>query len=87
MTTGATTSVRRQGARSRKHVQRASDDLRTVITTYDGQHSDDVPTVRGSAALYHPAAPPTDSGQLPVKTLPWPAPRGRPLRDMYDWVY
>ncbi|CAD6257507.1 unnamed protein product [Miscanthus lutarioriparius] len=43
-----------------KHVQHASDDPRTVITTYDG-HNHDVPAVRGSAALHHPAAPPADS--------------------------
>ena len=42
-------------------MQRASDDLRTVITTYDGQHNDDVPTVRGSAALYRSAPPPADN--------------------------
>ncbi|XP_066339678.1 disease resistance protein RGA5-like isoform X1 [Miscanthus floridulus] len=46
-----------------KHVQRASDDPRTVITTYYGKHNHDVPAVHGSAALalYNPAAPPADS--------------------------
>ena len=48
------------GCPVRKHVQHASDDPRTVITTYDG-HNHDVPAVRGSAALHHPAAPPADS--------------------------
>lgn len=32
----------------RKHVERASQDLRAVITTYEGKHTHDVPAPRGS---------------------------------------
>jgi WRKY transcription factor 33 len=32
----------------RKHVERASQDLRAVITTYEGKHNHDVPAPRGS---------------------------------------
>ncbi|GLT65014.1 hypothetical protein SLA2020_374710 [Shorea laevis] len=32
----------------RKHVERASHDLRSVITTYEGKHNHDVPAARGS---------------------------------------
>ena len=31
----------------RKHVERASHDLRAVITTYEGKHNHDVPAARG----------------------------------------
>ncbi|CAL4960689.1 unnamed protein product [Urochloa decumbens] len=46
------------GCPVRKHVERASHDLRAVITTYEGKHNHDVPAARGSAALYRPAPPP-----------------------------
>jgi WRKY transcription factor 33 len=47
----------------RKHVERASHDLRAVITTYEGKHNHDVPAARGSAvALYRPAPPPPGNG-------------------------
>ena len=32
----------------RKHVERPSDDIRAVITTYEGKHNHDVPIARGS---------------------------------------
>ncbi|KAI4964893.1 hypothetical protein ZWY2020_057931 [Hordeum vulgare] len=34
----------------RKHVERASQDLRAVVTTYEGKHNHDVPAARGSGA-------------------------------------
>ncbi|KAJ0986977.1 hypothetical protein J5N97_005333 [Dioscorea zingiberensis] len=36
------------GCTVRKHVERASHDLRSVITTYEGKHNHEVPAARGS---------------------------------------
>ncbi|KAF3330599.1 putative WRKY transcription factor 33 [Carex littledalei] len=46
------------GCPVRKHVERASHDLRAVVTTYEGKHNHDVPAARGSTAhaLYRPSA-------------------------------
>jgi len=41
----------------RKHVERASQDLRAVITTYEGKHNHDVPAARGSGSGYMNKAP------------------------------
>ncbi|KAG8054913.1 hypothetical protein GUJ93_ZPchr0001g31769 [Zizania palustris] len=51
------------GCPVRKHVERASHDLRAVITTYEGKHNHDVPAARGSAALYRPAPPLPDNAR------------------------
>ncbi|KQK05779.1 hypothetical protein BRADI_2g22440v3 [Brachypodium distachyon] len=47
------------GCPVRKHVERASQDLRAVVTTYEGKHNHDVPAARGSAAAarYRAAMP------------------------------
>ena len=34
----------------RKHIERAPNDLRAVITTYEGKHNHDVPAARGSGS-------------------------------------
>ncbi|KAJ7961147.1 WRKY transcription factor [Quillaja saponaria] len=38
------------GCSVRKHVERASQDLKAVITTYEGKHNHDVPAARGSGS-------------------------------------
>uniref|UniRef100_A0A1D1Z5I9 Putative WRKY transcription factor 33 n=1 Tax=Anthurium amnicola TaxID=1678845 RepID=A0A1D1Z5I9_9ARAE len=45
------------GCPVRKHVERASHDLRAVITTYEGKHNHEVPPARGSAAAQAARAP------------------------------
>lgn len=50
------------GCNVRKHVERASHDLKSVITTYEGKHNHDVPAARNSshvnsgASNTHPAS-------------------------------
>ncbi|KAL8526558.1 hypothetical protein ACS0TY_015665 [Phlomoides rotata] len=39
------------GCAVRKHVERAHQDMRSVITTYEGKHNHDVPAARGSHAM------------------------------------
>ncbi|KAK1562116.1 hypothetical protein Q3G72_006474 [Acer saccharum] len=59
------------GCPVRKHVERASHDLRAVITTYEGKHNHDVPAARGSGyTLTRPSPNPTSSSTVPIPIRP-----------------
>lgn len=53
----------------RKHVERASHDLRAVITTYEGKHNHDVPAARGSG-ISRAAIPPATNMVNPGLRMP-----------------
>ncbi|KAI4307527.1 hypothetical protein L6164_030704 [Bauhinia variegata] len=52
------------GCTVRKHVERASHDLKSVITTYEGKHNHDVPAARNSSHI-NAAASSTVAAQAP----------------------
>lgn len=50
------------GCPVRKHIERASHDLRAVITTYEGKHNHDLPAARGSSYTATNRPPPVTNG-------------------------
>ncbi|XP_020252078.1 WRKY transcription factor WRKY24-like isoform X2 [Asparagus officinalis] len=55
------------GCTVRKHVERAANDLRSVITTYEGKHNHDVPAARGHSITRPSSA---DNSNFPTATRP-----------------
>ena len=52
----------------RKHVERASHDLRAVITTYEGKHNHDVPAARGSGyAINRSSTANNSNAPMPIR--------------------
>lgn len=58
----------------RKHVERASNDLRAVVTTYEGKHNHDVPAPRGSGINNINRSMPTTITTNNVNTITTSAP-------------
>ncbi|GMH12353.1 hypothetical protein Nepgr_014194 [Nepenthes gracilis] len=57
------------GCPVRKHIERASHDLRSVITTYEGKHNHDVPATRGSGSHIAARPPPQTGNSSTVEAM------------------
>lgn len=54
----------------RKHVERASDDIKSVLTTYEGKHNHEVPTTKTSGNPSASNSPPDVSNPNPGLAVP-----------------
>ncbi|XP_020585978.1 probable WRKY transcription factor 26 [Phalaenopsis equestris] len=62
------------GCPVRKHIERASYDLRAVITTYEGKHNHDIPAARGGSHSANQPPPPPQQNHLAISTTIRPSP-------------
>ncbi|XP_073150346.1 probable WRKY transcription factor 2 [Henckelia pumila] len=66
------------GCNVRKHVERASHDLKSVITTYEGKHNHDVPAARNSSHVNSGSHHPTQQAPIAAATSSGLARRPQP---------
>ncbi|KAL4557313.1 hypothetical protein LXL04_035487 [Taraxacum kok-saghyz] len=58
------------GCPVRKHVERASDDLKSVLTTYEGKHNHEVPAARNTTHTTIDTSPTSNSPPLTLSRIP-----------------
>nr|XP_043616149.1 probable WRKY transcription factor 20 [Erigeron canadensis] len=61
------------GCPVRKHIERASDDLKSVLTTYEGKHNHEIPVARNSSHANMDAGPTSNTpnnNNIPLSKIP-----------------